>query len=204
MKILSNLKPIVISGLLLVILISFSNHSFAQKRGKRTTISLTDNVFYLRCVQGGKYIDIPGYAQKAKKDNGSNVVLWDLDDGMDRRVKFIPTSEGYYNIQFQHAKMNMDVHGCYADKWFCGTYKKDKGANVQIWSSGSSKPQQWKLEQVNPGQFKIRNKYSGKVLDAVGSKTGTNGCNVAQWTDNNGKNQLWEIVDVKTGNRYQQ
>ena len=158
----------------------------------------------MKNVAAGKYLDLPGYALKAKKNNGATVQLWDLDDGADRKIKFIPAGNGYYYIRFQHANVNMDVHGCFKGKLFCGTYKTDKGANVQIWNAGNSKPQQWKLEQVNPGQFRIINRYSGKVLDASGKNISKNGCNVLQWNKHDGKNQLWEMVDVKTATRYQQ
>lgn len=177
--------------------------TFAQKRGKKVELKLTDRNYYIRNVANKKYLDIPGYAHRASKKNGANVQMWDLDDGMDRQVKFIPAGNGYYHIRFQHAKMNLDVHGCYDGKWFCGTYKKDKGANIQIWNAGDSKPQQWKIEQIKPGQFKIKNRYSGKVLDAAGSGLNKNGGNVLQWDWHGKSNQLWELVDVKTGHRYQ-
>ena len=178
--------------------------TYAQKRGKRTTLSLTDRAYYLRCVANEKYLDIPGAGRDASKDNGADVQLWDLDKGMDRQVKFISAGNNYYFIRFQHAKMHLDVHGCYEGDWFCGTYKKETGANVQIWSAGNSKPQQWKLEQINPGQFRIINRYSKKVLDASASGLDKNGGDVQQWTWNGNDNQLWELVDVKTGSRYQQ
>ncbi|SRR6056297_353568 len=184
-----------------VLLISVSG--FSQKRKKRVKLDLTGRNYYIRCVANQKYLDIPGYGHRASKDNGADVQLWNLDKGMDRRVKFIPAGNGYYHIRFQHAKMNMDVHGCYSGEWFCGTYKDEKGANVQIWSAGSSKPQEWKLDQINPGEFRIINRYSGKVLDANGHRLNDNGCEVQQWDWHGGDNQLWELVDVKTGHRYQ-
>lgn len=179
----------------------------AQRRGKRTQkveISLEDAVFHIRNVKSGKYIDISGTenSDKAKK-NGANVQLWDLDGGADQKFKFVNAGNGYYHIQAQHKKMNLDVHGCFDGKLFCGTYKKDKGANVQMWSAGSSEPQQWKLEQVSPGKFHIVNRYSGKVLDASDSNVHKNGCNVMQWNKDNNTNKQWELVDVKTGMRYQ-
>jgi hypothetical protein len=189
--------------ILIMAVIFISLPGFSQKRGKRVKLELTGRNYYIRCVANQKYLDIPGYSGNAQKDNGADVQLWDLDDGLDRRVKFIPAGNGYYHIRFQHAKMNMDVHGCYSGKWFCGTYKDEKGANVQIWSAGSSKPQEWKLKQINPGQFQIKNRYSGKVLDASGGGRDKNGETVHQWDWHGGDNQLWELVDVKTGHRYQ-
>ena len=178
----------------------------AQRRGKRTTkveIPLDGTVFYIRNVKGQKYIDVSGTANSDKAGkNGANVQLWDLDGGADQKFKFVPAGGGYYYLQTQHKKMNLDVHGCFDGTWFCGTYKKDKGANVQMWSAGTSEPQQWKLEQVSPGRFHIVNRYSGKVLDASNSNINKNGCNVQQWDKDNNTNKQWELVDVNTGQKY--
>jgi len=190
--------------LIIVLMLASSAAVNAQKGGRRTTLSLTERNYHLRNVANGKYIDIPGYPGDADTDNGADVQLWDLDEGEDRKVKFVPAGGDYYYIRVQHARMNLDVHGCYKGHWFCGTYKTEKGANVQIWSAGKSKPQQWKLEQINPGEFRIINRYSNKVLDAAGSGLDENGGNVHQWTWHGGDNQLWELVDVKTGSRYQE
>ena len=188
-----------------ILIISISILPFilnAQKQNDPVDINLAHNTFYIKNVAANKYLDIPGYASKALKNNGANVQLWDMDNGADRKVRFIPAGNGYYNIQFQHIKANLDVHGCFDGKLFCGTYKKEKGANVQIWSAGNSKPQQWKLEKVKSGQYKIVNRYSGKVLDASAKNIKKNGCNVMQWTWHGKNNQLWEIIDVKRGIKY--
>ncbi len=196
----------------LIILLSFvfvtllQQPTLGQKVRKKSSIQLENTKFHIRSVASGKYIDIPGRGHKAQSQNGSNVQLWDLDDGLDRQVKFIPTNNGYYSIQFQHAKVNLDVNGCMVKKWYrpCRVYKKKKGANIQIWSAGNSEPQQWRLEQKKPGQFIIINRFSGKVLDAVSRNVHKNGCNVIQWDLHSGDNQLWELVDVETGKRYQE
>ncbi len=194
-------KITLVALLVLISVISFSQKTNDNGGGK---VNLNSHTFLIRCVANNKYLDLPGYASKAKKENGANVQLWDLDDGKDRMVKFVPVGNGYYNIQFQHAKVNLDVHGCYDGKLFCKTYKKSKGANVQIWSAGNSEPQQWKIEQIKFGQFKITNKYSGKVLDASAKNINKNGCNVMQWPWNGGKNQLWELIEVNTRIKYHQ
>ncbi len=189
-------------GILTALITLSSFYVFSQKTQDNVNINFTENTFYIKCVANGKYLDLPGYASNAKKNNGANVQLWDMDNGNDRKIKFIPAGNGYYYINFQHANVNLDVHGCYDGKYFCGTYKKDKGANVQIWSAGTSKPQQWKIVQVTIGKFKIINRYSGKVLDASASNINKNGCNVQQWTWHGKDNQLWEIIDVKSKSKY--
>lgn len=175
------------------------------RQAVQTQISLEGTTFHLRNVMANKYIDLPGKDTDSRsRDNGANVQLWDLDSGNDRKMEFVPAGNGYHHIRFHHANVQLDVHGCFSGTWFCGTYKDEKGANVQIWKSGDSEPQQWKLEQVNPGQFRIKNRYSDKYLDARKSDIHKNGCNVLQWDWNGGENQLWELVCVKTGTRYQE
>lgn len=191
-----------------LMLFSFSDVE-AQRRGKRTKkveIPLEGTVFHIRNAKSGKFLDISGTANSDKaRSNGANVQLWSLDGGADQKFKFIPAGNGYYHIQTQHARMNLDVHGCFEGKWFCGTYKKDKGANVQVWSAGRSEPQQWKLEKgTAPGRFYIKNRYSGRYLDASNSNVHKNGCNVLQWDKDDNTNKQWELVDVKTGLKFQQ
>lgn len=200
------MRIITILSLAVAMLFSISDVE-AQRRGKRTKkveIPLEGTVFHIRNVKGKKYLDVSGSENSKKaRSNGVNVQLWSLDGGADQKFKFVPAGNGYYYIQAQHKRMNLDVHGCFADKRFCGTYKKDKGANVQMWSAGTSQPQQWKLEEVSPGRFYIKNRYSGKYLDASNSNVHKNGCNVMQWNKDSNSNKHWELVDVKTGQRYQ-
>ena len=197
----------------LVMLILFCITTFAQRpqgrptgrQGARTELPLEGTTFYLRNVMANKYIDLPGSDTDSRsRENGANVQLWNMDGGNDRKVRFIPASDGWYHIRFQHANVQMDVDGCFSSNRFCRNYKKDDGANIQIWSSGSSEPQQWRIEQIRPGQFRIKNRKSGRYLDASLSNIHRNGANVTQRNWNGGENQLWELVCVTTGTRYQE
>lgn len=174
----------------------------AQKTNDRVSMSLTGSTFLIKNVEAGKYLDIPGYGNKADRSNGAKVQLWDLDKGKDRRVRFVPAGNGYYYIRFQHTNSNLDIHGCYKDKLFCGTYKTDNGAKAQIWSAGSSKPQQWEIKRVGHGEYKFVNRYSGKVLDASASQIHKNGCKVQQWKWHGGDNQRWILIDDDSGSRF--
>ena len=178
----------------------------AQKRTVKKKLSLTETTFYIKNVASGKYLDLPGYATKAKKDNGTNVVLWDHDTGSDRKYEFQSAGGGYYYVLPQHCDSRLDVEGCFPDKWFCNYYKNKNGAPIQIWSfNGKSAHDvgKWSLIEVKKGQFLLYNKYAKKVLDADGNNTNKNGCKVQIWTRNNNNNQLWELIDVKTGQRYE-
>ncbi|MBI9065518.1 MAG: RICIN domain-containing protein, partial [Marinilabiliaceae bacterium] len=148
-------------------------------------------------------LDLPGSPGKAQKGNGSNVQLWDMDGGNDRKFKFKDAGNGYYYIMPQHCNSRLDVEGCWPDKWFCNHYKNAKGAPIQIWSFDTNDVGKWRLEQVKKGRFMIVNKYSGKALDASAGSINKNGCAVQQWDIHKRDNQLWELISVKTGQRYE-
>jgi len=192
-------------SILLLVSVVYSPAS-AQKRTRKVKMSLSEETFFIRNVASGRELDLPGYASRAKKDNGTNVVLWDHDDGNDRKFKFQSAGGGYYYILPQHCKSRLDVEGCFKGKWFCGTYKHENGAPIQIWEfNGSSGHDvgKWRLKEVRKGQFQIFNKYSNKALDASAGGINKNGCKVQVWSSHGGSNQLWELISVKTGQRYE-
>ncbi len=193
------MKQIVLTLAILSIFVS----GYAQKRTVKKKIALTETAFYIKNVASGRYLDLPGYADKAQRGNGSKVVLWDHDTGNDRKYKFKDAGDGHYYIMPQHCNSRLDVHGCFKDKWFCNTYKNDNGAEIQIWQFDTNEVGRWRLEQVKKGQFVLINKYSGKVMDAAAQGLSKNGCKVQIWSRNNSDNQLWELIDVKTGQRYE-
>lgn len=171
----------------------------AQKRTVKKQVSLTESVFYIKNVQSGRYMDLPG--NPGKTDNGTNVQIWDLDNGSDRKFKFVDAGDGYYYIKPQHcSNSRLDVEGCWPDRYFCNHYKNKNGAPIQIWSHDDNDVGKWKLEQVEKGRFVILNKYSGKVLDATGSG---NGSSIVIWSKHSGANQQWELITVDKSERYE-
>ena len=71
--------------LIVMLLLATVFGAHAQKRGKRTTLSLTGRTYHIRNVANGRYLDIPGYGHDASTSNGANVQMWEMDKGMDRR-----------------------------------------------------------------------------------------------------------------------
>lgn len=72
------------------------------------------------------------------------------------------------------------------------------GANVQIWRSNDTAAQQWNIESLGGGYYKLVCRESGKVLDVADAKK-TSGTNVQQciWTDNPA--QHWRFTDAGDG-----
>jgi hypothetical protein len=176
----------------------------AQKRIVKHKINKIGTEFYIKNVAAQKYLDLPGGGIHAKRDNGTNLQLWDMDGGRDRIYKLKDAGDGYVYIMPQHCNSRLDVEGCWPDKWFCQTYKNKKGAPIQIWKFDTNHVGHWKLKQIRKGQFVVINRYSKKVLDAAGSSGHKNGCAVIQWDQKNSDNQLWEFIEVKTGQRYEE
>ncbi|MEU4745566.1 RICIN domain-containing protein [Actinosynnema sp. NPDC023658] len=73
----------------------------------------------------------------------------------------------------------------------------DGGAVVQ--STRTDAPaQQFQFLDSGGGYFRLKSRYSGKVVDVSGSST-ANGADVVQWTDNNAANQQFSLVDTDSG-----
>lgn len=72
------------------------------------------------------------------------------------------------------------------------------GTNVQIWRSNDTAAQQWNIESLGGGYYRLVSRESGKVLDVADAKK-TSGTNVQQciWTDNPA--QRWRFTDAGDG-----
>jgi hypothetical protein len=69
------------------------------------------------------------------------------------------------------------------------------GVNIIQFDFTGDGTQQWNLEQVSNGVFKIRNLGSGKVIDVPGS-TNQAGTQLIQFDDNGGNNQQWIMGNI--------
>lgn len=72
---------------------------------------------------------------------------------------------------------------------------RNSGAKLIQWGISRDGSQEWSLEQVSSGIFKIRNRLSGKVVD-VPRSTNQQGTQLIQYDDNGGNNQLWVLGRV--------
>lgn len=72
---------------------------------------------------------------------------------------------------------------------------RSSGVGLIQWSLSRDGSQEWGLQQVSPGVFKIRNMLSGKVVD-VPHSTNQQGAQLIQYDENGGNNQLWVLGRV--------
>ncbi|MCE6998685.1 RICIN domain-containing protein [Saccharothrix sp. S26] len=73
----------------------------------------------------------------------------------------------------------------------------DGGAVVQS-TRVDSAAQQFQFVDSGGGYYRLKSRYSGKVVDVSGSST-ANGADVVQWTDKNAANQQFSLVDTDSG-----
>lgn len=78
----------------------------------------------------------------------------------------------------------------------------ENGANVQIWENCHTANQQWKVESVGDGYYKLVSQRSGRCLD-VSQKDFTSGTNVQQYDFSNvHDSQRWRFEDAGDGYYY--
>ncbi|MFW5725253.1 MAG: RICIN domain-containing protein, partial [Bacteroidota bacterium] len=100
------MKALKLTMILLLIAVLTQSQRPAGRVGTQTQIPLEGTVFHIRNVAANRYIDLPGRDTDSRsRENGANVQLWDLDNGGDRKMVFVPAGNGYYYIRFQHANV---------------------------------------------------------------------------------------------------
>jgi lysophospholipase L1-like esterase len=72
------------------------------------------------------------------------------------------------------------------------------GAAVVQSTRVDSAAQQFQFVDSGGGYYRVKSRYSGKVVDVSGGST-ANGADVVQWTDKNAANQQFGLVDTDSG-----
>jgi hypothetical protein len=85
-------------------------------------------------------------------------------------------------IRAKHSGKVLDVEGV----------STANGAKIQQWDYLGGNNQEWKLESVGDGYYRIVAQHSGKVLDVEGVST-ANGAKIQQWDYLGGNNQRWTL-----------
>ncbi len=97
---------------------------------------------------------------------------------------------GLYYLQNRSSSIYMDVAG--------GEAATDDGVTVFQWALTNTLNQQFELEHLGDGSYKVIAKHSGKVLDVDAIST-ANGADVQQWAYSGTDNQKWIVVDAGNG-----
>jgi hypothetical protein len=115
--------------------------------------------------------------------NGSKITQWSSVSSDNLRWKFIPTSNGYYQINSVKSGLDAVVQSA----------STTQGAGIIQWSFGSSGDDQWLPQQNSDGSYTFSNLHSGLVLEDPGSSTSTS-TQMDQWGANGGANQKWVLI----------
>ncbi|MDA3865232.1 MAG: RICIN domain-containing protein [Salinivirgaceae bacterium] len=114
--------------------------------------------FLVRNVYSDKYWDIGGRGAETNK-NGNKIKMWTLDDGADRKYRFIRSGDAdWINIQCQNGGKYLDVVGTGGEN----------GKKIQLWDKTGKNDQKFAIEIISPTTFIIRTK-AWKCIDTYGN-----------------------------------
>ena len=133
----------------------------------------------------GKALEVPGsntnngvHLDQNTFTNGLNQ-LWDINP--------LPNTFGgdfsYFSLKAAHDGVTMDLNN----------FSYASGANVQQWNGGTNGAEQWYLQYTTNGYFKIRSRWSNKVVGVNGASTG-NGALILQWDDTGTLDHEWRLI----------
>jgi hypothetical protein len=115
--------------------------------------------------------------------NGSPITQWQSVSSDNLRWTFIPTSNGYYQINSVKSGKDAVVQSA----------STSQGAGIIQWDFGSSGDDQWKPTFNSDGSVTLNNLHSGLVLEDPASSTSTS-TQMDQWGSNGGANQKWVLI----------
>lgn len=151
-------------------------------------IDTGDGCYYIESMLGTR-IDLAN----GNVANGTNIQMYTPNNSVAQRwilekKDFQIIDSGVYTIASQISRVKvMDIEGA----------NKNNGAAVQLYTQNSSSAQQFKIDYVGGGYYKIENVSSKKVLDVPGGDK-SDGVKLQQYDYNGTDAQLWKFI--KTGN----
>ena len=77
-------------------------------------------------------------------------------------------------------------------------YNTENGAQIQLWDNANAEWQQWSFVRAGEGVYRIKNRFTGKMMDLDCSGV-TDGTHVHQWEGANASSQLWIVEPANDG-----
>ena len=152
---------------------------------------IEEGTYYIMNGKSLKYLAVP----TGVTDQNGSVVEVDKPSGTNSQWKVRKVSGalvGGYTIQLVKDSKYLD-----ADLFNVN----NDGCKVQLWArsiSPDKRNQEWYVERLNNGRFRIKNVMnSAKLLHISSSSAGTNGANVTLNKNLNQRNQEWFFVKVQ-------
>lgn len=150
-----------------------------------------DDISSLRITPGFKAIlyqndNFGGESTVINSDNACLNLTWNNKVSSIRvRPEGVRNLNGTYYLQNRRSGLFLDIAG--------GESATEDGANVHQWSFTGTKNQQFRLEHLNDGSYKVIAVHSNKALDVNGIKL-HNDANIHQWTYFGSDNQKWIVI----------
>jgi hypothetical protein len=91
----------------------------------------------------------------------------------------------YYTIRAAHDGVTADLNN----------WSYANGAVIQQWNGGTNALEQWYFQYVGDGYFRIRNRWSNKLMSVNGGSINP-GAQMVQWDDNGSLDQQWRFIPV--------
>jgi hypothetical protein len=89
----------------------------------------------------------------------------------------------YFTVKAAHDGVTADLNN-----WSYGN-----GAVIQQWNGGTNLLEQWYFQYAGNGYFKIRNRWSNKVVGVLAASTNS-GAQMVQWDDTGSPDQQWRLI----------
>lgn len=141
----------------------------------------------------GGYWDMPGKPTAGKA--GLDLRCWDLDEGMDRKFKFVASTRfpGYYEIHSLFSGFVIENDGGNADM-------KKNGNTIALGRRAGDESQVFRFKHLGNGRVRIYN-YSENVIHLMGRKN-ANGTDIAVWGDHDGDWMDWYLIDANNNTAF--
>jgi hypothetical protein len=138
----------------------------------------------------GGYWDIPGHPEKIEQ--GSNIQVWNIDEGKDRLFYLKTTDEkGVYQIVPGDRNNTTMLHIAGGEENI-----KKNGANIETYRMIGRDWQKFRFKHLGNGEFKI---YTlDDMVVCLDGRKNDNGTNVHIWEDHDGDWMTWYLIDPDT------
>ena len=139
----------------------------------------------------GKALEVPG----ANTNNGVQLDQNTFTNGLNQLwdINPVPVTFGgdisYFTLVAAHDGVTMDLNN----------YSYANGDAIQQWNGGTNTVEQWYFQYVTNGYFKIRSRWSNKLMSVNGAATG-NGAQILQWDDTGTLDQQWRLIPASVTN----
>jgi uncharacterized repeat protein (TIGR03803 family) len=137
--------------------------------------------FHIQNVNSGLYVGVSG----ASKENGADLVQWDLDTSKDQEWTVSLVGNGVYQITNVNSKLLVGVSGA----------SMDEGVSVVQWQADGSLDQEWQFIPSG-ADWLITDVNSGMQMAIQGNAT-DEGAPVIQWPANGSSSQLFTLIPVQ-------